>query len=92
MSNDTDAYEVDPRDYRELGFHMDNRYAIHKKKSTDWVMTSLLAMLNVLAAAGVVGIIGMYGKVTAFEVRFNDLDKKVDMIVEGRIRIPNDGR
>jgi hypothetical protein len=90
LSQDTDAYEVDPRDYRELGRSYDNRCSIRTKK-TDWVMTSLLALLNILAAAGVVGIVGMYGKVTAFEERFNALDKKVDMIVEGRIRIP-DGR
>jgi hypothetical protein len=90
MSDDTNSYEVDPRDYRDLGYRMDNRYSIRPKK-TDWVMTSLLALLNLLMAAGVVGVIGMYGKVTAFEVRFDDLNKKVDMIVEGRIRIP-DGR
>ena len=90
MSQYTDQYEVDPKDYRELGYHMDNRYGIREKK-TDWVMTLLLALLNLLMAAGVVGIISMQGKMAAFEARFNDLDNKVNMIAEGRIRIP-DGR
>ena len=90
MSQYTDQYEVDPKDYRELGLHMDNRYSIREKKP-DWVIASLLVMLNLLAAACVVGIISMQGKLAAFEVRFNDLENKVDMIAEGRIRIP-DGR
>jgi hypothetical protein len=90
MSQYTDQYEVDPKDYRELGYHMDNRYSIRENKP-DWVMASLLVMLNLLAAACVVGIISMQGKLAAFEARFNDLENKVDMIAEGRIRIP-DGR
>jgi hypothetical protein len=88
---ETRPYEVaDPRDYIYLGEEMDNRDRPFNGSTK--LITSLLALLNLLMAAGIVGIIVMYGKVAAFEVRFQDLDQKVDMIVEGRIRIPDGGR
>ena len=85
MTADTDAYEVDPYHYEELGRCMDNRPFNGSTKA----ITSLLALLNILMASGVVGLIMMYGRMQAFEVRFNDLDNKVEMIIEGRIRIPD---
>jgi hypothetical protein len=90
LSQDTDAYEVrDQRYHAQLGQYLDGHYGPQRRNEPNgWVMTSLLALLNILMAAGVVGIIVMYGNIKAFEVRFDDLDKKVNMIVEGRIRIP----
>jgi hypothetical protein len=88
MSQYTDQYEVDPKDYQELGHHMDNRYSVRGKK-TDWVTTILLATLNLLAAACVIGIITMQGKIEAIDTRLNGLDNEINMIVDGGIRIPN---
>jgi hypothetical protein len=73
----TDAYEVtDPEYYQELGWQMDNRVFNGSTK----VITSLLALMNILTAAAIVGGIVMYGKVEA-------LDSKVDLIITGHIRI-----
>ena len=84
---ETDSFEVvDPRDYIYLGEEMDSRNSPFNGSTK--LITSLLALLNLLMAAGVVGIIVMYGQVQAFQVKFEDLDKKVQMIIDGRIRIP----
>ena len=82
----TEAYEVDdPRYYEELGRKMDNRSFNGSTK----LITALLGLLNILMAAGVVGLVMMYGRVQEFDVKFTDLDHKVEMIIEGRIRIPD---
>ena len=83
MSTRTDAYEVDPRDYEELGYKMDNRVF---NGSTKFI-TFMLAVMNILMAAAIVGGVIMYGRVTS-------LDDKVNLIIEGRIAIarPPDGR
>lgn len=84
---ETDSFEVvDPRDYIYLGEEMDHRNRPFNGSTK--LITSLLALLNLLMAAGVVGIIVMYGQVQAFQVKFEDLDKKVQMIIDWRIRIP----
>jgi hypothetical protein len=46
------------------------------------LITSLLALMNILTAAAIVGGVVMYGRVTA-------LDQKVDLIITGHIRIAN---
>jgi hypothetical protein len=76
MSTDTDAYEINPRDYEELAYSMDSRTFNGSTK----LITGLLALMNVLAASAVVGGVIMYGKVEA-------LDEKVNLIIEGRIQI-----
>jgi hypothetical protein len=76
LSISTDAYEVDPRDYQELAYRMDNRIYNGSTK----IITALLALTNLLVAAGVVGGVVLYGKVEA-------LDSKVDLILSGRLRI-----
>ena len=45
------------------------------------LITGLLALMNVLTAAAIIGGVVMYGKVSA-------LDMKVNLIIEGRIQIP----
>src|SRR5271154_498633 len=47
MSVHTDAYEVDPRYYEELGLAMDNRPFNGSTK----LVTTLLALMNLLASA-----------------------------------------
>jgi hypothetical protein len=76
MGMRTDAYEVDPHDYEELGRYMDNRTYNGSTK----IITALLALMNLLVAAAVVGGVVLYGKVEA-------LDSKVDLILSGRLRI-----
>jgi len=89
---DTDSYEVvDPRDYIYMGNEMDNRDNRPLNGSTK-VITSLLALLNLLMGAGIVGLVIMYGKIQAFDVRFEDLDNKVDMIITGHIHISPEPR
>jgi hypothetical protein len=78
MSVDTNEYEVDPRDYEQLGRHMDKRYQIYNGSTK--IVTTLLALMNILTAAAIVGGVVMYGKVEA-------LDSKVDLILSGRLRI-----
>jgi hypothetical protein len=74
----TEDYAIDdPYRYEELGRHMDNRVFVGSTK----LITSLLALMNVLTAAAIVGGIIMYGRVTS-------LDDKVTLIIEGRIKIP----
>lgn len=79
MSQDTNAYEVDdPRDYARLGREMDKRYMIYNGSTK--IVTTLLALMNILTAAAIVGGVVMYGRVEA-------LDSKVDLILSGRLRI-----
>ena len=52
------------------------------------LITSLLAIMNILVASAVIGCIIIYGKVQAYDVRFNELDRKFDMIINGQIYIP----
>jgi hypothetical protein len=80
MSSDTDAYEVDPQDYRELGHRMDHRQQQGPFNGSTKIITSLLALMNILTAAAIVGGIVMYGRVEA-------LDSKVDLIITGHIKI-----
>jgi hypothetical protein len=79
VGNRTDAYEVDPRDYEELRYGMDNRVYNGSTK----LITALMALMNILVAAAVVGGVVLYGKVEA-------LDSKVDLILTGRLRILGD--
>ncbi len=79
----TDAYEVDPRDYEELGALMDSRTYNGSTK----IITSLLALMNVLATAAIIGGVVTYGKVQALDVKVEELDRKVDLIISGHIRI-----
>lgn len=76
---DTEAYEVsDPRDYIQLGREMDSRHQ-HFNGSTK-IITFLLSLMNLLTAAAIIGGVVMYGKVET-------LDTKVDMIINGHIKI-----
>lgn len=78
----TDAYEIDdPYRYEKLGRLMDNRGGIYNGSTK--LITSLLALMNILTAASIVGGIAMYGRVTA-------LDDKVNLIIDGRIQIPSE--
>jgi hypothetical protein len=45
------------------------------------LITALLALMNILSAAAIVGGVVMYGRVTS-------LNDKVDLIIQGRIRVP----
>jgi hypothetical protein len=82
MSVDTDAYEVNPRDYEELAFRMDNRGF----NGSTRVMTTLLALMNLLASAAIIGGVIMYGEVKALDVKVENLDNKVELIIMGHIK------
>jgi hypothetical protein len=82
MSARTDAYEVDPRDYEELGRHMDNRIFNGSTK----LVTTLLALMNLLASAAIIGGVIMYGEVKALDVKVENLDNKVELIIMGHIK------
>jgi hypothetical protein len=80
MGIETDAYEVDPREYWSLGIEMDHRNDQKPFNGSTRAITSLLALMNILTAAAIIGGIVMYGKVEA-------LDSKVDLIITGHIKI-----
>lgn len=54
------------------------------------IITFLMALLNVLVAAGIIGGIVMYGRVGAMEQGLSDLKEKVNLLIEGRIRPPRE--
>ena len=84
MGIHTDAYEIDePSRYEELGRRMDNRGMDNRGgiyNGSTKLITSLLALMNLLTAAAIVGGVVMYGRVTS-------LDEKVNLIIQGRIQI-----
>jgi len=87
MSNRTDAYEIyDQGFYKDLGYSMDNRDHRPYNGSTK-LITSLLALMNILLAAAVVGGVATYGKVQALEVNVEAVKEKVDLVISGRIHI-----
>lgn len=84
MSNETDAYEVDPRYYHELGKAMDNRPFNGSTKFINFMLTVIALLL--VAAVG--GAIVMSNDVAAIKVQVKDLQDKVTLIMDGRINAP----
>ena len=82
MSVHTDAYEVDPRYYEELGLAMDNRPFNGSTK----LVTTLLALMNLLASAAIIGGVIMYGQVQALNEKVENLNSKVELIIMGHIK------
>jgi hypothetical protein len=78
----TDAYEVDPLRYEELGYQMDHRPFNGSTK----LVTTLLALMNLLASAAIIGGVIMYGEVKALDVKVENLDNKVELIIMGHIK------
>jgi hypothetical protein len=86
MSIDTDASELSRRRINEL-HRLDAEYQMryYPQKGNIFngstkLITSLLAIMNILTAAAIIGGIVMYAKV-------NSLDDKVTLIIEGKIRV-----
>ena len=96
MGIDTDASELSRRridELRRLDDEYNKRYYPAKANifnGSTKIVTWLMALLNVLVAAGIVGGIMMYGRVGALEVGVQDLKDKIGLVIEGRIRIPHD--
>jgi hypothetical protein len=93
MSMDTDASELSPRRMREraeLRRDYDDKYGrgngnIYNGQTK--IITWMMALLNVLVAAGIVGGIMMYGRVGALETGFQDMKEQMKLIIDGHIRI-----
>lgn len=83
---DTDASELSSRRMRErqrLDEEYDRRHYQGKGNifnGSTKLITSLLAIMNILTAAAIVGGVVMYG-------RLSSLDDKVTLIIEGKIRV-----
>jgi hypothetical protein len=89
MGIDTDASELSERQLHErlrLQEQYMQRYYPNPQKGNIFngstkLITSLLAIMNILTAAAIIGGIVMYAKVTS-------LDDKVTLIIEGKIKMP----
>ena len=85
MSIDTETYELDKQRMRAL-VELDREfqrkfYSPSSPFSSTKLITALLALMNILSSAAIVGGVVMYGRVTS-------LNDKVDLIIQGRIRVP----
>jgi hypothetical protein len=86
----TRPYDVDPRHYEELGDDMDKRHGSGDiYNGSTKIITWMMALLNVLISAGIIGGIIMYGRVGVLEEKVMDMGTKIDLIITGRIRVPN---
>jgi len=83
MSVRTDAYEVDPTLYEELGLQMDNRF----NGSTRFV-NFMLTLIALLLSSAIGGAIVVVNDVAAIKMEIKDLQDKVALIIDGRIRVP----
>lgn len=86
MSADTDAYEVDPRVYQDLGREMDERKTPFNGSSR--FVNFMLTLIALLLSSAIGGAIVMVNDVAAIKVQVRDLQEKVDLIINGHIRIP----
>ncbi len=74
-------YSVSPREYMRLLKYRDRDMGSGNVfNGSTKIITSLLALMNILTAAAIVGGVVMYGKVTS-------LEDKVNLIIAGRIQI-----
>lgn len=85
-----EAFERQNQRKRMSDYDEDQQYKGPKQvfNGSTKIITWLMALMNVLVAAGIVGGIMMYGRMGALEQGFTDMKEKVNMIIEGRIRIP----
>jgi hypothetical protein len=93
MSINTDAYEIDdPEAYEELGRRMDKRGMDNSGgiyNGSTRIITWMMALLNGLTIAGIVGGVMMYGRVSVLEEKITNLSNKVEMIIKGDIKVPH---
>lgn len=84
----TDAYEIDDRGYyQDLGHRMDNRDNRPFNGSTKFV-NFMLTLISLLAVSAVGGAFVLSSDVSALKTQVRDLQEKVQLIIEGRIRLP----
>jgi hypothetical protein len=89
VSLDTESSELSRRRMHQIA-DLDREYERRHSPSKGQIfngstklITGMLALMNILTAAAIVGGVVMYGRVTS-------LDDKVNLIIEGRIRVPHD--
>ena len=88
MGARTDAYEIDDEDYyRGLAHDMDNRPYNGSTRFVNFMLT----VIALLLASSVGGAFVLSNDVAAVKVQVRDLQEKVELIIQGRIRYP-DGR
>ena len=93
MGARTDAYEIDDENlYQSLGYDMDNRPHDNQpfNGSTKFI-NFMLSFITLLLASGVGGAFVLSNDVAALKSQVHDLQEKVQLVIEGRIRYP-DGR
>lgn len=79
----TESYEVDPARYKQLGWQMDNR-----SNGSNRFVTFMLTLIALLLSSAIGGAVVVVNDVASIKVEVKDLQDKINLIIEGRIRVP----
>lgn len=79
----TESYEVDPARYEQLGWQMDNR-----SNGSNRFVTFMLTLIALLLSSAIGGAVVVVNDVASIKVEVKDLQDKINLIIEGRIRVP----